>query len=84
MLATVSLIVLSFATHQSLKAYLHLIFLRALQPLNIPFIPVTLDVLKLDKSSEVKPMQPLNILPIFVTADVSKMDKLSEVNELQP
>ena len=82
MLATVSLIVLAFATHQSLKACLHLMFFNAVQPLNILDIYFTADVSKLDKSSEVNPLQLLNILPIFVTADVSKLDKSSEVKAL--
>ena len=83
MLATVSLIVLSFATHQSLNACLHLMFLRAVQFWNILVIFVTADVLKLDKSSEVKLLHSSNIVFIFVTAEVSKLDKSSEVKDLQ-
>ena len=57
MFPTVKLIVLAFATHQSLKACLHLMFLRAVQLPNILRISVTADVSKLDKSSEVKAAQ---------------------------
>ena len=83
MFDTVKPIVLAFATHQSLKACLHLMFLRAVQFWNILVIFVTADVLKLDKSSEVKLLHSSNIVFIFVTAEVSKLDKSSEVKDLQ-
>ena len=84
MFDTVSLIVLAFATHQSLKACLHLMFLRAVQFSNAFHLPSTLLMSKLDKSSEVKELQPLNILCISVTADVLKLDRFSEVKPVQP
>ena len=83
MFDTVKPIVLAFATHQSLKACLHLMFLRAVQFWNILVIYITADVLKLDTSSEVKAVQPLNILFIFITLEVLKLDKSSEVKDLQ-
>lgn len=84
MLATVKLIVLAFATHQSLKAYLHLMFLNAVQPLNILLLYATLLISKLDKSSEVKEVQSSNIEFICVPIDVSKLDKSRDVKPLQP
>ena len=53
------------------------------QPLNIEGMLVTLDVSKLDTSSDVKDSQPLNIEDILVTLDVSKLDTSSDVKELQ-
>ncbi len=46
-------------------------------------ILLTLDILKLDKSNEVKLEQLLNILVIFLTCDVSKLDKFKFDNDEQ-
>ena len=49
-----------------------------------PIPSLTWDVLKLDKSKEVKLKQSLNILDILVTPEVLKLDKSNVFNELHP
>ena len=51
--------------------------------LNIEFILVTFEVLKFDKSNEVKARQLLNIELISVTFEVLKFDKSNEVKVWQ-
>ena len=50
---------------------------------NIPVILVTLEVLKLVKSNEVKLSQPLNIYDISITDEVSKFETSIDFNDSQ-
>lgn len=73
-----------FVTFEVLNSVPNLREVSRLHDANILYISVTLEVLKLLRSSDVRLLQPMNIEFIVSTSEVLKFDKSSAVNALHP